>query len=255
MSPQWMPSSRCLYRLSTNYSIIWNPINVTERNIDLPKCQSGERSITLMTIDALHRRAPEIVVEHAAPRCLANHIPVPHHRRYIVVHEVAVERIEIATDRDEGDRRVDAPSGWLVRLSTIASAPPASLGRRLTETRGTVVPSLHVTRRCLIPRMKQALTFVRIAKPKLRSLSSNREPYVFGRRYLLRGIWSHCPVLQHWSRSESADSRISKTSAQGRFHIIERRRAASPRRLRVASNNKYHLDRELRHISRYLFCR
>lgn len=160
---------------------------MTERNIDLPKRQSGEWSITLMTIDALHRRAPEIIVEHAAPRRLADHIPVPHHRRYIVVHEVAVERIEIATDRDERDRRVDAPSGWLVRLSPVASAAPASLGRRLTEAGGTVVPSPHVTRRCLIPRTRQALTFV-LNREARSAITVIKSRVVFGRRYLLRGI-------------------------------------------------------------------
>lgn len=107
-----------------------------------------------MTIDALHRRTPEIVVEHAAPRGLADHVPVPHHRRYVVVHEVAVERIEITADRDERDRRVDAPSRWLVRLSLVASAAAASLDRRcLAEA--TVVPSPHAAaRRCSVPRTR-----------------------------------------------------------------------------------------------------
>lgn len=80
-----------------------------------------------MTIDALHRCTPEIVVEHAAPRRLADHVPVPHYRRYVIVHEVAVERIEITADRDERDRRVDAPSRWFVRLSLVASATAVSL--------------------------------------------------------------------------------------------------------------------------------
>lgn len=172
-----------------------------------------------MTIDAFHRRAPEVIVEHATPRCLADHVPVPHHRRYIIVYEVAVECIEIATNRDEGNSRVDAPSRWLVRFSPVASTAPASLWR-LTEAGGTVIPSLHVIQRCLIPRTRQALTFVWIAKPGARSLSSNCELCVFRRRYLLRGIWSHCPLLLH--RSESADSRISKTSAQGRVYTVEK---------------------------------
>lgn len=131
-----------------------------ERNIGSPKRQSGEGSITLVTIDAFHRRTPEVVVEHAAPGRLADHVPVPHHRRYVVVHEVAVERIEITADRDERDRRVDAPPRWLVRLSLVASAAAAFLHRRrLAEA--TVVPSPHAAWRCSVPRTRKALTFVR----------------------------------------------------------------------------------------------
>lgn len=103
-----------------------------------------------MTIDAFHRRAPEIVVEHVAPGGLADHIPVPHNRRYVVVYEVTVERVEIAADRDERDRRVDAPSWRFVRLSSAASAASVSLNRRLTEARGAVVPPSHIVAGCSI---------------------------------------------------------------------------------------------------------
>lgn len=106
-----------------------------------------------MTIDALHWRTPEIVVEHAAPRRLADHVPVPHHRWYVIVHKVAVERIEITADRDKRDRRVDAPSRWLVRLSLVTSAATAPLDRRcLAEAGGTVVPSPHAAWRCSVSR-------------------------------------------------------------------------------------------------------
>lgn len=80
-----------------------------------------------MTVDAFHRRTPKIVIEYAAPRRLADHVPVPHYRRYVIVHEIAVERIEITADRDERDCRVDAPSWWLVRFSLVASTAAASL--------------------------------------------------------------------------------------------------------------------------------
>lgn len=115
-----------------------------------------------MTVDALHRRAPEIVVEHTAPRGLADHIPVPHHRRYVVVHEVAIERVQIATDGDERDGYVDAPSGRLVRLSLVAAAASVPLGR-LAEARGRrpVVPSSHVARRSLRHHARDELFFSR----------------------------------------------------------------------------------------------
>lgn len=113
-------------------------------NVDLPERQGGERSVTLVAIDAFHRRAPEIVVEHAAPRRLTDHIPVSHHRRYVVVHKVAIERVQITTDRDERDRHVDAPARWLVRLSPVATGASVPLGR-LAEARGAyVVTSSHV---------------------------------------------------------------------------------------------------------------
>lgn len=96
-----------------------------------------------MAIDALHRRAPKIIVEDAAPRRFTDHIPVPHYRWYVVVHEVAIERVQVTTDRDERDRHVDAPARWLVCLSLVATAASVPLGR-LAEARGTVVPSSHV---------------------------------------------------------------------------------------------------------------
>lgn len=93
-----------------------------------------------MTIDTLHRSAPEIIIEHAAPRCLTDHISVFHYRRYVIVHEVAVERIKIAADRDKRNRCIYTPSG---RLGLITSAASVSFDR-LAEIRRTVVPSPHV---------------------------------------------------------------------------------------------------------------
>lgn len=147
-----------------------------------------------MTVDTLHGRTPEIVVEHAAPRRLADHIPVPHHRRYVVVHEVAIERVEITTDRDERDRRVDAPPGWLARLGVVTTYASVPLGR-LTEAGSAVVPSPHVANSSTHHAPRQILTFVRESatrtlSSKSRSLGITFFPFSlflpFGRRYLLR---------------------------------------------------------------------
>ena len=61
---------------------------IFKSTLDSPKRQRRQRPVALMAVDVVHRGAPEVVLQDAGPRVLGEHVLVPHHRGYIVVHEI-----------------------------------------------------------------------------------------------------------------------------------------------------------------------
>lgn len=93
-----------------------------------------------MAVNVAHRRAPKIVLQEGGQRGLSEHVLVPHHRGYIVVHEITTQRVQVTGDSDQSDRRVNAPYGRFAPLRIVASAstdPSAALAA------ATIITSSH----------------------------------------------------------------------------------------------------------------
>lgn len=94
-----------------------------------------------MAVNVAHRRAPKIVLQEGGQRGLGEHVLVPHHRGYIVVHEITTQRVQVTGDSDQSDRRVNAPHGRFAPLRVVAATdPPAALAA------ATVITSSHDSR-------------------------------------------------------------------------------------------------------------
>ena len=87
----------------------------------------------------VHRRAPEVILDEVSQRRLGQHVSVPHDCRYVVVHEVATQGIEVGAQGDKTDRQVDAPVGRLVARRAV-SAARARARARAAITAATRLP-------------------------------------------------------------------------------------------------------------------
>lgn len=96
---------------------------------DRPEGKSGEGPVALVAVGVVHGYTPKVVLEQAHERVWSDDVLVPDDGRYVVVHKVAAERVEVGPDGDESHGEVNAPAGRLL-VRPVAEAPTRAAGAR-----------------------------------------------------------------------------------------------------------------------------